>query len=132
MFAAWAETYNTQENPMLILEQRHLRSLLPETKGKRILDVGCGTGRWVELLSRFGDAASLQGLDSSREMLKIASEKCADDVLLTYAELPNLPISSRSVDLVIASFVLSYVEDLELCASELARCVQDGGDLFLS
>lgn len=117
---------------MLMLEERYLARLLPEIKGRHILDVGCGTGRWLDRFVHMGGAASLRGLDSSQEMLQIALGKHLPNVLLTCAELPNLPVSSKSVDLVIASFVLSYVEDLELCMSEFARTMRDGGDLFLS
>jgi cytosine/adenosine deaminase-related metal-dependent hydrolase len=43
-----------------------------------------------------------------------------------------LPIASDSTDLVLASFVLSYVDDLNGCAFELARAVREDGDLFIT
>lgn len=130
-FAAWAKVYDTQPNPLLALEERYFAHLLPHTKDRHVLDVGCGSGRW---LSRFvqGGPASLHGLDSSGEMMEIAARKELSDTELIHAELPPIPIASGSKDMALASFVLSYVEDLELCASELARVIRPGGDLFLS
>jgi cytosine/adenosine deaminase-related metal-dependent hydrolase/ubiquinone/menaquinone biosynthesis C-methylase UbiE len=130
-FAAWAKVYDTQANPLLALEERYLTRLLPDTKDRHVLDVGCGSGRWLSHFVR-GGPASLHGLDSSREMMEIAARKQLANTELIHAELPQIPVASASKDLVLASFVLSYVEDLERCASELARVIGPGGDLFLS
>jgi len=130
-FAAWAEVYDHQENPLLSLEERYLPCLLPDSKGRNVLDVGCGTGRWLTRLA-CGRPASLHGVDASRKMLDVAAAKHLADVQLDYGELPSLPVTSGSVDLVLASFVLSYVEDMERCASELARVMRSDGDLYIS
>jgi ubiquinone/menaquinone biosynthesis C-methylase UbiE len=130
-FAVWAGVYDKQDNPLLSLEERYLARLLPDYKGKDVLDVGCGTGRWLRRLA-LGGPASLHGLDSSREMLRVAAGKHLANTQLTHAELPSLPATSASADLVLASFVLSYVDDLAQCALELARVTRAGGDLFIS
>lgn len=130
-FAAWAAVYDEQENPLLTLEERILSPLLPNVSGRNVIDIGCGTGRW---LSRFShtQAASVCGLDGSSEMLEIAAGKHLQNAKLLRAALPSIPMESASADLTIASFVLSYVADLVTCASELARVSQPGGDLFIS
>lgn len=130
-FAAWAAVYDRQRNPLLELEERILARILPGSQGRHILDIGSGTGRW---LSRFaqGGPASLCGLDSSRAMLEAAARRGLGAARLMQAELPSIPLAADSADLAIASFVLSYVADLENCASELARVIRTGGDLFIS
>ena len=130
-FAAWAEVYDKQENPLLALEERYLRRLLPDCAGRHVLDVGCGTGRWLGYLAQQG-LASLHGLDSSQEMLQAASAKHLPGVLLTHGELPVLPVASDIADLIFVSFVLSYVDNLGQCAYELARVTREDGDVFLS
>ena len=130
-FAAWAKVYDTQANPLLALEERYLARLLPPTKDRHILDAGCGSGRWLCNLAS-GGPASLHGMDSSNEMMEIAARKQLANAELIHAALPVIPIASASKDLVLVSFVLSYVEDLERCAAELARVIRAGGDLFLS
>ncbi len=74
----------------------------------------------------------MRGVDGSREMLQAASAKGLPGVLLTHGELPALPVASGSADLVLVSFVLSYVDDLMRCAAELARVTRENGDVFLS
>ena len=130
-FAAWAAVYDELDNPLLCLEERILRRILPDIKGKDVVDVGCGTGRWLTYLSDAG-AVSLLGLDSSKAMLEVARGKQLANTRLVHAELPVVPVKSNSTDLVIASFVVGYVVDLETCASELARIVRSDGDLFIS
>jgi len=130
-FAAWATVYERQQNPLLELEERYLSRILPDTAGKRVMDVGCGTGRWLTHFARAG-ATSLWGIDASAEMLEVAADRQLSNLHLVRAELPCIPVNSNSIDLAIASFVLSYVKDLEKCASELGRIVRVGGDVFIS
>jgi len=130
-FAAWAPVYDQMQNPLLALEERILRHIFPECRGKDVVDVGCGTGRWLDYFSRC-NAASICGLDSTQAMLDIAAKKACGRANLLCAELPGIPLERTSVDLALASFVLGYVEDLEICAGELARALRPGGDLLVS
>src|SRR5258705_12105020 len=41
----WAETYDTDGNPLIALEERHIGSLVGEVDGLIVADVRCGTGR---------------------------------------------------------------------------------------
>jgi cytosine/adenosine deaminase-related metal-dependent hydrolase/ubiquinone/menaquinone biosynthesis C-methylase UbiE len=131
-FDAWAQVYDTQANPLLVLEERFLRRLLPDIDGKDILDIGCGTGRWLEHLLRLGSPQSLFGLDGSEEMLASARCKPLGGAILLHAQLPLLPLPPAAFDLTLASFVLSYVSDLDACARELARVLREGGELFIA
>lgn len=131
-FAAWSRVYDTQANPLLALEERFLKRLLPGIDGKDILDVGCGTGRWLEYFSHRGTQRSLCGVDSSDDMLAVARRKSLADASLLLAQLPLLPLSSDSIDLALASFVLSYIPDIGACARELARVLRDDADLFIA
>jgi cytosine/adenosine deaminase-related metal-dependent hydrolase/ubiquinone/menaquinone biosynthesis C-methylase UbiE len=130
-FTAWAAVYDRQQNPLLALEDRILAHILPDAKGRDVVDAGCGTGRWLTYFAG-ADVASLCGFDSSDAMLEIAACRELPAVHLLRAALPSIPLECDSADLVIASFVLSYVTDLEKCASEFARVIRNGGDLFIS
>ena len=71
-FRLWAEVYDSQSNPMLALEQRFLANLLSGISGANVVDVGCGTGRWLAALTA-ESPKSLTGIDSSPEMLSRAA-----------------------------------------------------------
>lgn len=130
-FAAWADVYDTQQNPLLTLEERYLSNLLPEIQGKDVLDVGCGTGRWLAPLSARGPR-TLVGVDISPEMLRKASAKHIPNVQLLVSSCTELRAYGASIDLALASFLLSYVPDVAVFARELARVLREGSDLFLS
>ncbi|QHS51755.1 methyltransferase domain-containing protein [Edaphobacter sp. 12200R-103] len=131
-FAAWAEVYDTQLNPMLALEERYLNCVLPSVDGKDVLDAGCGTGRWLRRLANIGSPQSLHGIDSSPEMLTSARRACTRETSLILAQLPTVPLLSASIDLALCSFALSYISDLESLASQFRRILREDGDLLIT
>jgi cytosine/adenosine deaminase-related metal-dependent hydrolase/ubiquinone/menaquinone biosynthesis C-methylase UbiE len=130
-FDLWAEVYDSQENPLLSLEAREVASLLPQLEGYDVLDVGCGTGRWLSILERCGPV-SLTGIDSSSAMLRQARKR-VNNTTLFYQDLSSkLSIESSSKDFILSSFVISYLSDLQMFALECARIIRPGGLLFIS
>ena len=129
-FDAWAPVYDAQANPLLTVEERSLNRLLPAIAGRRVLDVGCGSGRWLRYLAGH-KPASLAGIDPSSEMLRAAAGK-ETSAQLFVASCHKMPFSFESFDLILSSFVLSYIDDLSRCAKELHRVARPGCDLFLT
>ncbi len=131
LFDRWAAVYDTAVNPLLMLEEQTLPPLLPPIMGLNVLDVGCGTGRWLSRLTALRPA-SLIGTDSSAAMLLRAREKTSPTTDLLLRDAHTLPVADTSQDLLVSSFVLSYLEDLSSFASECARVLKSGGLLLLS
>lgn len=130
-FALWAEVYDQQSNPLLSLEKDFLLQLLPGIRGLDVVDMGCGTGRWLEYLgSEF--PRSLCGIDKSREMLMRAEAKVGRAASLYCADCTSTPLATSSTDLCLASFVLSHVPNLAEFVRELARILRPGGTAFIS
>jgi cytosine/adenosine deaminase-related metal-dependent hydrolase/ubiquinone/menaquinone biosynthesis C-methylase UbiE len=131
VFNRWARVYDAQSNPLLLLEERKTTPLLPSLRGGNVLDVGCGTGRWLTRLETL-HPASLMGIDCSRAMLQCAREKVLPTTKLEHGHSSALPGKDASCMLVMASFLLSYVEDLPAFALECARIVRPGGWMLIS
>ena len=131
IFDLWAQVYDSQSNPLLLLEERHATSLLPSLSGCEVLDIGCGTGRWLSKLELLGPA-SLAGMDCSSAMLKYAQEKIQATTQLYQSDCSILPSDDVSKTFVLASFVLSYIGDLQAFAQECARVIRPGGWLLIS
>jgi cytosine/adenosine deaminase-related metal-dependent hydrolase/ubiquinone/menaquinone biosynthesis C-methylase UbiE len=131
VFSRWAQVYDARTNPLLLLEGRRAAPLLPPLRGGNVLDVGCGTGRWLTHLEAL-HPASLMGIDCSRIMLKQAREKVLSTTKLEHGHSSALPGKDASYILVMASFLLSYVKDLPAFALECARIVQPGGWVLIS
>ncbi len=130
-FARWARNYDDSLNPMLSLEERILPEILPDMRGRDVVDVGCGTGRWLERIAA-ESPASLVGIDSSAEMLERAHRKLGARAMLEQGDAMSLPVASGSADVILASFVASYIPDLPAFAAELRRIARKGAQVFFS
>ena len=118
-YEIWSETYDSDPNPVLALETRILAPRLGDLADKTVLDVATGTGRWMEHVLSKG--ARAMGVDVSAPMLRVAASKPALSNRLVLANASVLPFRSRSIDLAICSFALSYFPFPTAAFSEMAR-----------
>jgi malonyl-CoA O-methyltransferase len=130
-YERWAPTYDRDPNPLLALEERQLKLMLPRLEGKRVLDLACGTGRWLACLMT-GGASSGVGIDFSPAMLAAAKEKSAVRRRLVQADCRALPIAYAVIDLVVCSFAVGHISDLQCVAHEVARVAAAGADVYVS
>jgi len=107
-YRAWAATYDDAANPVTSLLNRHLEEFVGDTRGKRVVDVGCGTGRWV---SRFGAV----GVDLSFEMLARGPRR------VTQGDARALPFRDACADVVMCALALGYVWPVGDVMRELTR-----------
>jgi ubiquinone/menaquinone biosynthesis C-methylase UbiE len=127
----WATSYDRDPNPLLALEERALQPLLPDLRGKQVLDVACGTGRWLGRLLGAG-AGSGAGADLSSAMLRAGSLKAWLRGRLARADCLALPFRSGLSDLLVCSFALCHIDDLASVAREFARVTKPGADVFVT
>ena len=105
--------------------------MLVDVRGLDILDAGCGTGRWMEQLAE-RSPRSLLGVDTSLAMLKVAAVKLNNQCDLRVGSCTALPARDASADLVLCSFVVSYLDDLDSFVSEMDRVARPGATVVLS
>ncbi len=100
--------------------------------GERVLDVGCGEGRFTEDLATAG--ASVVGLDVAEEPLRRARARARADALDLRLVEPEREWSlpDASFDVVWAGEVIEHVADTGLLLSEARRVLVPGGRLLLS
>ncbi len=99
-------------------------------QGARVLDVGCGTGRWVRRLEKHG--LSVVGIDQSSEMLSLARKRGTLSPMVS-GEVQNLPFHDESFECVSAVTVIQHIPPHEQvrALSEMVRVLRPGGYLFL-
>ena len=130
-YERWAPIYDHTPNPLLACEERYLLPLVLEVRNKRMLDLACGTGRWLEKLAAQGCESGV-GVDCSSAMLRVAAEKVGVTGRLALASCDQLPFRSAIFDLAICSFALGHIRDLESLVFELARVTKPRADVFVS
>jgi SAM-dependent methyltransferase len=91
-----------------------------------ILDVGCGTGANLMMLSKFGDA---EGVDISEDALSFCRERGLQNVRLGAAE--KLPYEDETFDLVTALDVVEHLDDDVAGLREMRRVLRPDGHLLL-
>ncbi|HJQ67793.1 MAG TPA: class I SAM-dependent methyltransferase [Blastocatellia bacterium] len=107
-------------------------SLLPDVKGKRVLDAGCGPGVYSEWLVARG--AEVVALDVSPKMVELAKQRLGRAVDVRQADLgkPLDFLDDSSFDLVLSPLVLEYIEDWAGAFSEFYRVLRPAGHLVFS
>jgi ubiquinone/menaquinone biosynthesis C-methylase UbiE len=104
----------------------HLMKALPE--GGNLLDIGCGTGLFVEKYIKNGGCGT--GLDISEGMVAKARRRCPDcEFLVGTGE--KLPFDDCSFNAVSSVLVFSYVRDPVAMLSEVHRVLEPGGSVAL-
>lgn len=95
--------------------------------GSRMLDIGCGHGATLELLSSYG--FNTYGLDTSRLRVEL-SRGSTDNLLQSDGRL--LPFSETFFDCVLLECTLSVIEDPDKVLSEIYRVLKPGASFIFS
>jgi SAM-dependent methyltransferase len=107
-------------------------SLLPDVKGKRVLDAGCGPGVYSEWLIQHG--ADVVALDVSPKMVNLAKQRLGMSVDVREADLSK-PLSffeNSSFDIVLSPLVLDYLENWNDTLAEYYRVLRPSGHFVFS
>ena len=120
----YAKLYDKTLHYLDTFEKDKLIGLIGDINGKKILDVGCGTGRIVNKLRNMG--SDIIGLDISKGMIDIAKKKFPK-VKFIEGDIENLPFKDNEFDLVIASFVIVHLKDLQKAFDEVYRVLKPNG-----
>ncbi|MFU8773060.1 MAG: class I SAM-dependent methyltransferase [Anaerolineales bacterium] len=107
-------------------------SLLPDVRGKRILDAGCGPGVYAQILTERG--AQVVAFDANHKMVDLARQRLGEKVPVHQANLeqPLTFLADSSFDIVLSSLVLDYVKDWQPVLAEFHRVLCKGGYLVFS
>jgi malonyl-CoA O-methyltransferase len=128
-YARWAASYPADaHNPFMCVEQRALLDLLPDVSGAVVLDLGCGTGRYLKIVRARGAAAAV-GLDISPHMLRQA---VAVTTAVACGDLASLPFRSGAAGIVICGLAVGHLQRLSGAIAEMGRVLKPGGTLLYS
>jgi len=112
------------------LEKKVIADFLPaEVEGKRLLEVGCGTGHWSRFFSEYG--FEVTGLDVSERMIDIAKSKNISNASFQVADGHSLPFPDETFNATAAITTLEFVRDTEAVLQEMIRCTRKPGMILL-
>lgn len=115
--------------------ERTITRLLDLEPYSRLLDMGTGTGRMLQLLGVGEGIERVVGLDSSHSMLSVARANLEHAGLagaeLRQGDVYSPPFPPGSFDLVVIHQVLHYLDDPARAVTEAAQLLQPGGRLLI-
>lgn len=113
-------------------EWETLKKLLPDFRGKRMLDLGCGYG-WHCIYAAEHGASAVVGIDISRRMLEVARAKTSfPQVRYRCVAMEDMEFDEGSFDVVLSSLALHYIEDFEPVVRKVHRFLKPGGSFLFS
>lgn len=109
--------------------RRLLAEIAPPHAGRRIVDVGCGTGATIAALA---DAYDCRGIDPSAEGIRLARQRFPG-VAFTCGHAPDdLGAAAGDADVLLVMDVMEHVADDFLLCSSLLAAVKPGGHLLIT
>ena len=131
-FDGYKKLREREVNANNLFELPTLYKLLPDVKGKRILDLGCGFGEHcIEYVN--AGAERVVGVDISEKMLEVARNENSDPKI-TYLHMPMEDIGQidEKFDVVISSLAFHYVEDFAGVVRNVYNLMNDDGVFLFS
>ena len=104
-----------------------IREHLGDLRGKRVLDVGCGKGRFARIFREQEPAAEIWGLDISEEMLRYVPE----GIHTKAGSMTDLPFADAYFDAAYATESLEHAVEIEKAVAEICRVVKKGGRIAI-
>jgi len=109
---------------------QHVQILLKffgDLTDKRVLDVGCGKGRFARVLHERNPGAEIWGLDISEEMLRFVPAS----IHTRAGSMTELPFADSTFDFAYATESLEHAVDVKRAVHEMCRVVKPGGKLVI-
>lgn len=107
--------------------RKRAMDLVLEPSQESVLDLGIGTGKFLDLFAKAKSWKRMAGLDFSTGMLQEARRHAAPRAQLVSADFQSLPFTAGSFDAVISAFTLRSVKNMPLFLSEIFRVLRSEG-----
>jgi ubiquinone/menaquinone biosynthesis C-methylase UbiE len=107
-----------------------------DIEGKRLLDLGCGTGNLISFLLERFPQVEIVGLDPSAGMREVAARRFSDhpNVSISTGDALDIPFPDDYFHYVMSNLALHHVlpDARGMCAGEIGRVLKTGGKLIYS
>ncbi|MGI9947983.1 class I SAM-dependent DNA methyltransferase [Vibrio hyugaensis] len=136
MYTTHAQQYDLVAQDNLYnahFERPNTLELIGDVSGKKVLDLGCGSGLYAQILLARG-ASAVTCIDASQEMIEIVKDKLGETVSAYAQDLSKgLPEEDDAqYDLVICPLMIHYIQDLRPLFNDVKRVLKAGGEFVFS
>ena len=129
------DRYSSNIGKKISAKQKNLILKLGQPwKNKKILEIGCGTGRLTLEVAK--EEGLITGLDSSIEMILISKKKVSEDInqnlQFVNADCSSIPFRNSSFEVCLCINVMNHVPNYEKTIEEIVRVLKPGGILIVN
>lgn len=107
--------------------RRRALNLILDSSQSSILDLGTGSGKFLDCFLKAKGWKKAVGLDFSANMLAAARENLPKEVALVHGDFHELPFGANEFDLVVSAFVLRSVKDVPHFLAQVFKILTPGG-----
>lgn len=131
-FNNYKEMRDSRINANELIEIPIMKSMLPDIKGMKILDIGCGEGEMARFFAESG-AKSVLGIDISKNMIDIANQNNTyDNVSFEILAMEDLETLTEKYDMIFSSLAVHYIEDFDKLMGDISALLNPNGILLFS
>lgn len=131
-FEAYSKMPRSTEGLRAAGEWHQLEPLMPDMRGKRVLDLGCGYGWHCQYAAQHG-AAHVVGIDISEKMLQKARQlNTAPIIDYQLVSLLDYAYQEDDFDVVVSNLALHYIDDLDKVFTRVYRTLRRGGVFLIN
>ena len=120
-----------------VLQRTVLKRIFHQCQGGKLLEIGCGVGRWSRRLLQMG--VDVTGIDIAKSMVEEAQRRQLPQdgkakAKFVVGKAEELPFKSRAFDCVLSVTVLQHIMDeqeVRRSVSEMIRVVRPGGKIII-
>ncbi len=135
-FGRWSESYDQSILQRLIFAPSHgcILEQIGDERPIRVLDIGCGTGQFLERLDDCNLGGEIWGIDFSAEMIEKGIDRLrgrASGIQMVCGDSESLPIATDTFDVVTCSNSFHHYPDQVKAVAEMHRVLRPGGRLMI-
>lgn len=114
------------------VEQPAIKATISSLTGKRVLELGCGTGHFAKYCIEHG-ASRVVAVDISTKMIERAKEENHHErIYYICMPIEDLEFQEQSFDVVVSSLAIHYIEDYSGLIEKISRFLKKDGEFIFS
>lgn len=135
-FNEWAKVYDDSILQRIVFNVAHdmfYTAMVPWLKdGSKVLDIGCGTGKFTYRLHKINSNLEIYGCDFSEVMINKAKAKLKDESIeFKIGDVESLPYEPDTFDVITCSHSFHHYPNQRGAVLEMFRVLKDGGKVMI-